>query len=77
MSDKPHRETIFLEDAEVLRQEAFPAEQFVIEVRAPECASRTSISPLTIIVDSSVEIATPLRPMTTRHASKGPISRTT
>lgn len=39
MSDKPHRETIFLEDAEVLRQEAFPAEQFVIEVRAPECAS--------------------------------------
>src|SRR6056297_665725 len=39
-------------------------------------ASRTSTSPLTTIVANSVEIATPLRPMTTRQANNGPSSRT-
>ncbi|MCU0835621.1 MAG: dihydroorotate dehydrogenase electron transfer subunit [Chromatiaceae bacterium] len=38
MSDQAHRDTIFLEDAEVLSQEAYPAEQYFLRLRAPECA---------------------------------------
>lgn len=38
MSDRAQRETIFLEDAEVLSQEAYAAEQYVLRLRAPECA---------------------------------------
>jgi len=38
MTDQAHRDTIFLEDAEVLSQEAYPAEQYVLRLRAPECA---------------------------------------
>ena len=34
------RGTIHLEDAEVLSQECFPGDQFVLRVRAPECAAR-------------------------------------
>lgn len=34
------RGTIHLEDAEVLSQERFPANQFVLRVRAPGCAAR-------------------------------------
>ena len=36
---KPHRGTIFLEDAEVVAQEAFEANQFVLKLRAPKCAA--------------------------------------
>lgn len=42
MSDnaaKPHRGTIFLEDAEVIAQEAFEANQFVLKLKAPKCAA--------------------------------------
>lgn len=41
MSSKPHRDTIFVEDAEILSHEAFPGDQYVLRVRAPECAART------------------------------------
>ena len=37
---KSHRGTIFVEEAEVLNQVAWPGEQFVLTVRAPECAQR-------------------------------------
>lgn len=37
--DKPHRSTIFLEDATVLEQSAFPGNQFVLRLEAPRCAS--------------------------------------
>jgi dihydroorotate dehydrogenase electron transfer subunit len=37
--DRSHRGTIFLEDAEVLGQESWPGEQFVIRLRAPKCAA--------------------------------------
>lgn len=40
MSSKPHRDTIFVEDAEILSHEAFPGEQYVMRVRAPQCAAR-------------------------------------
>lgn len=39
MSDKPHRNTIFVEDAEILEQESHPQEQFILRVRAPKCAA--------------------------------------
>jgi dihydroorotate dehydrogenase electron transfer subunit len=35
----PHRGTIFLEEAEVLGQEAWPGDQFVLRLRAPRCAA--------------------------------------
>ena len=37
--DRPHRGTIFLEDAEVVSHEAFEAGQYVIRLRAPKCAA--------------------------------------
>ncbi len=36
---RPHRGTIFLEDAEVVAQEAFEADQFILKLRAPKCAA--------------------------------------
>jgi dihydroorotate dehydrogenase electron transfer subunit len=41
MTSKPHRGTIFVEDARILSHEAFPGEQYVLRVHAPECAART------------------------------------
>jgi len=38
---KPHRETIHLEDAEILSHEAFPGEQYLLRLRAPACAAAT------------------------------------
>ena len=35
-----NRGTIFVEDGELLSVSAFPGEQFVMRVRAPECAAR-------------------------------------
>lgn len=40
MTDKPHRNTIFLEAAEVLAQDAFPGDQYVLRLRAPQCAAK-------------------------------------
>jgi len=40
MTDKPHRGTIFLEDAEVLEVQSWPGQQFVMRLRAPKCAAR-------------------------------------
>jgi dihydroorotate dehydrogenase electron transfer subunit len=38
--NRPHRGTIFLEDARVIRHEAFAANQYILRVAAPECAQR-------------------------------------
>jgi dihydroorotate dehydrogenase electron transfer subunit len=38
--DKPHRGTIFLEDAEVLDVEAWPGEQYIMRLVAPQTAAR-------------------------------------
>jgi len=40
MNDKPHRGTVFLEDAEVLDVQSWPGQQFIMRLRAPKCASR-------------------------------------
>ena len=40
MIDRLHRNTIFLEDAEVLEQRAFPGNQHILLLRAPKAAAR-------------------------------------
>ncbi|MCU7905232.1 MAG: dihydroorotate dehydrogenase electron transfer subunit [Candidatus Thiodiazotropha sp. (ex Epidulcina cf. delphinae)] len=37
---KPHRNTIFLEDAEILAHQPFAGEQFVLRLLAPHCAAK-------------------------------------
>ena len=39
MTSRPHRDTIFLEEAEILAHEAFPGEQYTLRIRARECAA--------------------------------------
>ena len=39
MSERAHRGTIFVEDAELLSQQEYPGQQFVIRLRAPKCAA--------------------------------------
>ncbi len=39
MTERSHRGTIFLEDAEVLDQATWPGDQFILTVRAPRCAA--------------------------------------
>ena len=39
MSDRSHRGTIFVEDAELLASQEYPGQQFVIRLRAPKCAA--------------------------------------
>lgn len=39
--DRPHRDTILLENAEILSHEAYDGDQYVMRVRAPGCAART------------------------------------
>lgn len=38
MIERPHRDTIFLEDATVLVQEAHPGDQYLLRLAAPDCA---------------------------------------
>ena len=40
MQTQAHRESIFLEDAEILSQEALPGQQYLLRLRAPQCAAR-------------------------------------
>ena len=35
-----HRDTLFVEDAEILLHDSYPGDQYVLRVHAPECASR-------------------------------------
>jgi len=39
MSGREHRGTIFVEDAALLSQQEYPGRQFVIRLRAPQCAA--------------------------------------
>ncbi len=38
--NKPHRDTILVEDAEIIRHDAFAGDQYVMQVKAPGCAAR-------------------------------------
>jgi dihydroorotate dehydrogenase electron transfer subunit len=39
MSHQPQRETVFLEEAEILSHEGHPGEQYLLRIQAPECAA--------------------------------------
>jgi len=39
MNNKPHRDTIFVEDAVILSHQAFAGEQYILRVQAPQCAA--------------------------------------
>jgi dihydroorotate dehydrogenase electron transfer subunit len=57
VTDQSHRGTIFQEDAEILAHTAEPGAQYVLRVRAPECAARARAGQFAhLTVD-------PLRPM--------------
>ncbi|NNG12118.1 MAG: dihydroorotate dehydrogenase electron transfer subunit, partial [Halobacteria archaeon] len=36
---KPHRDTLFVEDALILSHERYPSNQYVLRVMAPQCAA--------------------------------------
>ena len=38
-AERPHRDTLYVEDAVVLEHDSYPGEQFILRVRAPECAT--------------------------------------
>lgn len=40
MNTLPHRDTIFVEDAIILRHQAYAGEQYILRVQAPQCAAR-------------------------------------
>ena len=37
---KPHRDTLYVEDAVILEHRSYPGDQFILRVRSPECAAR-------------------------------------
>jgi dihydroorotate dehydrogenase electron transfer subunit len=39
MTGKPHRNTLFVEDAEILAHDSYPGDQYVLRVQAPRCAA--------------------------------------
>ncbi len=58
---REHRGTIFLEDAKVLAQDAFPGRQYVLRLAAPETAARaTAGSFVHVAVDPAVPMRRPL-----------------
>jgi dihydroorotate dehydrogenase electron transfer subunit len=66
--DRSHRGTIFLEDAEVLEQRAWPAGQYVIRLRAPKCAAHArpgSFAHLTCAADVPMR-----RPLSIQRADR-------
>jgi dihydroorotate dehydrogenase electron transfer subunit len=36
---KPHRDTLYVEDAVILEHDSYPGDQFILRVRSPECAA--------------------------------------
>lgn len=39
-TEKPHRGTLFVEDATILQHDSFPGDQYLLRVLAPRCAAR-------------------------------------
>ncbi len=42
MQNRSHRGTLFVEESEILSHEAFPGDQYILRVQAPECAARAT-----------------------------------
>jgi len=69
-ASKAHRGTIFVEDAEILAQESFPGEQFVMRLAAPETAARaTAGSFVHVAVDPAIPMRRPLSIMRVERAA--------
>ena len=61
MSGREHRGTIFVEDAELLSQQEYPGQQFVIRLRAPKCAAAATPGSFAhLTVDPQVPMRRPL-----------------
>jgi len=61
MSGRAHRGTIFVEDAELLSQQEFPGRQFVIRLRAPQCAATATPGSFAhLTVDPQIPMRRPL-----------------
>jgi dihydroorotate dehydrogenase electron transfer subunit len=61
MSERPHRGTIFVEDAELLSQQEYPGQQFVIRLRAPKCAATATPGSFAhLTVDPQIPMRRPL-----------------
>lgn len=73
MSARPHRGTLFVEDAEVLSQEGFAGEQFILKLKAPKCAAAATPGAFVhLTCDESLPMRRPLSIMRA-DASKGSI----
>lgn len=69
MSDKPHRGTIFVEDAELIAQQAFAAEQYLLRLRAPKTAAAARAGQFVhVSCDANVPLRRPLSIMHADHA---------
>lgn len=40
MNASPHRQSIFLENAEILDHQVYPGDQYILRIQAPECAAK-------------------------------------
>lgn len=61
MTERPHRGTIFVEDAELLSQQEYPGQQFVIRLRAPKCAAAATPGSFAhLTVDPQIPMRRPL-----------------
>jgi dihydroorotate dehydrogenase electron transfer subunit len=61
MTERAHRGTIFVEDAELLSQQEHPGQQFVIRLRAPKCAAAATPGSFAhLTVDPQVPMRRPL-----------------
>jgi dihydroorotate dehydrogenase electron transfer subunit len=70
---RSHRGTIFVEDAEVLAQERYEGNQFVLKIRAPRCAqAATAGSFVHLSCDESLPMRRPLSIMRA-HPQQGTI----
>jgi len=70
---RTHRDTIAIEDAEVIKHEAFAANQYVLTLRAPKCAARAE--PGSFVHLSCDELLPMRRPLSIMraHAQRGDI----
>lgn len=58
---RPHRGTIFVEESAVIEQHAFPGEQFIVRLHAPQCAARAAAGSFVhLTCDPSVPMRRPL-----------------
>jgi dihydroorotate dehydrogenase electron transfer subunit len=70
-TDRPHRGTIFVEDAEVLEVQSYPGEQYIVRVRAPKCAASARPGSFAhVTCDESLPMRRPLSIMRA-HAQEG------